>query len=748
MSYLQYALKEQKIPTSKKTKEWHVGMIYSFINFDSKFDTDRKLTQLNLWKDYYCIVDKEKQKNSQHVTNPYGYSLGLDWVAYPLIEGKLEQLVGEYMVRELRKKCYVINKRARAKKLDQIFSMITEELLRDVNSELEQSLGFVPETENPDMELPEDLEEFLSSDFKTESEEISDIILEVVLESKKEKSKLKNLFLDFLVQDEVIATIDEDEGHPSITRRDIFETKFDWHPEKEIQNNPQYIVFDKFIPYNEILNNFDLTKDEEKVLKNYVATINSGKEYSVSGTGYNDEYVFSRWFKQDVGSLNVRCVEMRWISKKKIQVKVSQNKQTGKDIYMFLEDDYKPRKNEKVSHIWIDEKRFCIMVGPDLVLDYGVIPEKNFRVDDIKTDKILAVGLRRNYPNGFNIVRSAAAKLKQLQDFASEILFELRLAMRRNNGRVLVYDAAQIPKHFLKTGGYSNAMNRVMHHAKKDQFLIINSQDRNSRYAFNQFTSIDMSTKGLMQDLFNMLALIEDLASKFLGVTPQREGNIKAYETVQGTERSVAQSTARTEIFFQPFEVFVQYLLENLLMKGKHVYKENEITPYIFGDLKTKFLRTTDPFFNDDIGVYIGEGYKEQKKKANIDRAAEIALANAQTHELILELTKVLNADFSSEAEKILKRAVNAMAKLREQEQQAMQKAEETRQQGENQRTEAEHNLKREGYDKDIRVASIKSNSDAYKANTNADTQKRIKAAELEQKYVQDRNKSGSSQKK
>src|SRR5690606_40155408 len=101
------------------------------------------------------------------------------------------------------------------------------------------------------------------------SEETSDIILEVVLEANKEKNKLKNLFLDYLVQDEVICTIDEKDGHPTINRRDIYECDFDWDPNEEIHNNHQYICFDKFISYNEILNEFDLTKEERSIIDSY-----------------------------------------------------------------------------------------------------------------------------------------------------------------------------------------------------------------------------------------------------------------------------------------------------------------------------------------------------------------------------------------------------------------------------------------------------------------------------------------------
>ena len=154
----------------------------------------------------------------------------------------------------------------------------------------------------------------------------------------------------------------------------------------------------------------------------------------------------------------------------------------------------------------------------------------------------------------------------------------------------MVYDASQIPKHFLKSGGHGNAINRVMHHAKKDGFLIINSEDKKSRNQFNQFTSLDMSTKGLMADLFNTLALIEDLSSKFIGISPQREGNIQKYDSVGGNERSVAQSTARTEIYFTPFESFVEVVLERILMKAKYVFEEGEIVEEIVREYNLKSI--------------------------------------------------------------------------------------------------------------------------------------------------------------
>ena len=684
-----YTIADQKIPEKQKDKEWHKQHIYSYALLDAKRSkSERLVQQMKCWKAYTCYHDSEHEKNSKPITSPYGLSLGMEWIVYPLVESKLEQMVGEFMTRGIKRKTYVINKRAITKKLNEMYDMIAEEILREVNQELEPALGFTPETPNPEKELPANLEEFFETGFKTSSEKVSDIILNQVLIGKKEISKVSELYLDFLLYDECLAYITERDGNPSIKKLNIFTDEIDIDPENEIQNNPQYLIFNRILSYNEIINNFQLNDDEIVQLQSYQNTIYRNPINDETDTlikdGYDCPGGSGYWFTNDDSNLRIRCVEMVWISQKKVSVKVSINSKTGKEIYKRVPDDYKKRKGDNVESIWVEQKRKCVMVGPDIVLEYGEDNERASRIDDPKKDSIFVVGLRRNNSINGNQIRSAASKLIQLQEFASECLFELRLAMRRNNGRVLVYDAAQIPKQFLKSGGYGNAINRVMHHAKKDQFLIINSMDKQSRYAFNQFTSLDMSTKGLMQDLFNVLALIEDLASKFIGLPPQRTGEVGQYESATGTERAVTQSTARTEVYVKPFENFLKFLFDKILIKGKYVYEENEICQYLFGDNLTKFFKVYPDYFQEDVGVYIADNFNEQRKKATIDAAAQQTLSNANTPELILSLIETLNADTAGESEAIFKQAVKSLNILKEQEQkfqaeQADKQAEATR---------------------------------------------------------------------
>ena len=725
-----YQLPNQKIKESLKNEEWHMSHVDSYITqTTSEHLISRRTEQKKAYNYYYCLNSVERKD----ITHPHGFYLGVPYEQYPLIESKIEQLVGEYLARKLKKKSYVINRRAKTAKLDAMFSDISEEILREVNKEFETDLGFTPTTENPEKELPQDIEQFYSKDYKTVSEQVSDDILRQVFDVKGQGKKIKDILIDFLVTEEAHAIISEENGHPSVLRVSPFDIETNLNPNEEINIDQDYYLFKRYYSKNELNNSFELTDEEEVLINSMFSTLSLNNAFSYSYMKGKDKYferINDEWF--------VLVTEMRWKSKKKMRVKSFINEKTGKEVYSILPEDYKKRKNDKIKTIWVDQKRYCIMAGPNICLDYGIDTEKFSRIDDIKKDTLPIVSLIRNYPNSQGIIRSVAKKLEQLQDFASEVLYEIRLAARRNPGKVFIYDTAQTPKQFLKgntESAFSSAMSRVQHHMKKDQMILINSHDKNVRNSFNQFTSLDLSNRGFIQEMSELLMLIEDLASKFTGMTPQREGQIQQYETTGGAERAVTQSTARTEIYFKPFDWFLEKVMEKVIMKAKYIYHENQISEYIFGDLKSKFFKIAPEFFQDDIGMYIGDSSLEQKRKNIIDSAATQALSQAQTPDLILNLIETLNADYASESEAIFKSGFAMMEKLKEDER-AFQ-AEQGRIAAEtaDKKVQSEEKLKRELFQNNIDVATIYANNKSYTENEKNNTQKTIKLADIEKEF-------------
>ena len=137
------------------------------------------------------------------------------------------------------------------------------------------------------------------------------------------------------------------------------------------------------------------------------------------------------------------------------------------------------------------------MIGPDMVLEWGQLKDQLKSIGNKKKRFIHVVGLNVNNNTGTNTVRSIAKKLKFLQDYASEILYEIKIAMRQVDGGVLVYDLSNIPKEWMRLG-ITKAIERVNYSIKKDRIMFINSADKKSTsYA----SSVQLSQKTRLGDL-------------------------------------------------------------------------------------------------------------------------------------------------------------------------------------------------------------------------------------------------------
>lgn len=748
MTYDQFELPNQRLSESKWTKKLyveHANRMIEYIGNDTY--TIRNELIAKYYRRYNCELSPKEQKVNESLTKQYGFDLGVEYMIYPLCEMVVDQMVGEYITTPMRKKLFSINKDAINSKLDEKVKYINEAIFREENKKLENELGFVPETESPDVDLPDDIDKFFAMDYKTIAEEVGDDITEQFLEVNKEKHKIKTLLQDYLISEQVIGWLDSKDGHPTIRRAKYDECYIDLNPDEEIQKDINIFAAFPFMTKNEILNKYDLDDQQFKELDEVFKKMASGKlndePFSFARRDGVDTYTncqtgvsYRDWY--DNNSKNrIRVMHMQWKSRKEIRAKVFINEHTGEETFKLLKSDEKPRNRDNVKTITIETIRFIEMIGPTLILRYGESKERLSFIDNKKKVTLPVVALIGRNTLYSGSIRSVVARVEQLQKIASDLLFELRLAMKSNDGRVIVYDAAQIPKQFLDAYGTKNALKRVMHHMKKDRMVIINSKDKNHRASFNQFTALDLSNRGQTQDIINALLLIEDLARKFVGLNKERQGEVGQYQTASGTDRAMLQSNARTEIYFNPFDEFFQDLLTKMLIKAKTVYKTGEVFQYVFGDLKAKFLTVYAEFFNSDLGVYFGDRFKDKKDKEVIDGAAMQSLSNASDKELILDLINVLQAESASESKAILEKGLATFQKLQEANAKAAQEAEKAKQEHELAIEDKRKEIADDRNQNNIDVAHIYADNKAYTENEKNSSQELMKLAEIGAKQLE-----------
>lgn len=701
-----YSFPEQDIPASKKDETWHkehAMNAVSFLNAQTYADSNEAFT--NLYDAYLGVLSEKQAKIIQKtLLEPYGANLGVPYMVYPLVKDKIDQIVGIYMERPIKNRPYTIDKESVARKLEYKLDLIEEEIFRELNTQFKEMTGIELDTNNPQIKLPNDIEEFMVKDYKSVEEDIANDITIQFLEVEKNKRLISDFLKHLLISEECHGKVFIDNGiikwraiHPKNKITDL-------DPNTNVNDNPNYFVEYRAMNENEILNTFQLTSDQKQKVKDYFKS-----DFLEQRSATGNEIDFNGWYVRDNKTNRVIVVEVDWKSRKTVKYIEDTNKHTGEPIVKKLPEDYKDKERDadRLRKLIIFEHRYCIMLGPDLVLEFGEREYRNSRKSNMRDIMLDTVSLKLNNTLGASGIQSVAAILLKLQDFASELLFTLRLTAKKNKGRIMVYDVAQTPREYLKNGDFNSGIHRMLHHATKDSMVFINSKDKASRYSFNQFTSVDLSNKEALQDIINALQIIESLADKWIGLSPEAQGDVGQYQTASGSDKAVKGSLIRLENIFMPFDNFLQSLLDKVLIKAKQNYKEGEITQFIFGDLKSKIIHFSEKFFLADFGMYFGYPNKDQYKKQIIDKAAETLLANAQAEEMILAAVRILAEDTASEAEAILVKAIDSKNKLLAQSQEQQSQMIQQQQKAQMEEKEKDRDVSREAHLKDVIVADI-----------------------------------------
>lgn len=726
---------DQTIPENKKNEEWHINHATSYVISDSNsFNPDSNDSMSKVLRAYLCIHNKEELKKIEAVTCPHGIPLGIEYQVYNLIEQKIEQFVGDYMDRPIIRKTYLMNSKAQNRKLDAKIDMLSEQIFREQAEAFKQKTGVEIGTPNPEMEIDEDIDDLFSSGrYKDSAEMVSDHLITKFLDVDRQSEVIKDFLVDYFLYDRTCGTVEIEDGKVVWKKDDAFLTDYDRDPEKNIQDDPEWYVKGKFMTENDIYNSFKLNKEEKLAIKdefvnfsNYTGSSN-GVSAGGKDLGANTGYGNSKWYVKDNSTFRIFVVDMSWKSPKKIRAKKWINKDE-KEVTSLINEKSRIKKDEEEVIEYVEYPRHCVMAGPNICLSYGLEENRMYSVQNPLKCRLNRVAIDRQNKIGVNVSRSVGQKLVEMQEWASDILFEIRFAMRRNKGKAFVYDTAQTPKAYLK--GKGSPLDRVMHHIGKDQIIFINSKERKNNYSFNQFTTVDLSQQNHIQSLIEGLTLVEELADKIIGFTPGRQGQADKYTTANNVDSQRKASFSRTEIYYRPFDEFLKSMLMIVLMKSKEAYRENEVIQYPLGDLAFKFLRITKEFFDSDIGLFFGDPSKDMRKKDIIDSIASQSLGAAQTPDMILSLIDILFEDTAIQAKNKLEKTVDAMKKMAE----AREKAANEAQQAAVQQKEADDARKddtvKRGQDTNVVIADIyadnKESTEAMKLNSN----ERIKLAE------------------
>ena len=708
MSYTNFP--RQLLSDKEKTKEWceqNLDAMSPYIaqHNNSLYVNDR-YKDIRNYQAYHGHFDP---KDYEHVTDQYGTPFPARMTNYNIIAPKIDLLTSEELRRPLETQVNSINKSPVKRKQDIKVGLVAEALLSEVKKEVNQTMG-MPIAENVmGMEIPDNIEEFMRYTYKEAIEETVEDGLNYLKERYRWKDLFRNGFRDLLVTGKVFYKTEVVNGDPTVRKIDPRNIAFDVSIESDYLDNAQWVVEQRWLGINQILDEYgeELTKEDVMELEK-MRHISSGDELA----HYNSNL---DWIQYDSSTgVKVRLIHGEWKSIRAIKVKISPNKYDPTNPFRkIVKDTYRPRKGEEVETKYVDDIWEATKIGGQIMVNCRRRPNQVRSVDDAGPASLSYVGCIHNLSSGR--VTSLVDVLKHIQMLYNVVMYHIELTLSRAGGKAVVYDVSQMPSNI------GMDMQTVLYHIKNDGIIPINSRDEGGvdTARFNQFQQVDFTLSNSVQQLMNLKLMLEQTAGQICGISPQREGAVSQYEAVGNVQRTVTQSNLVTESWFYQHSEVKKRVIEQVCNLMKVCWAEGKKAGYILGDGAFKMLKVLPDVALNDYGIFITEGGKEDAIKQAITQMAQSALQSGSIG--LLDVIKVLKSDTLTEAEHILENGLQEMQKQQKAAQEAQMQAQQAAAQEAQAQREHETSLKKLDVDGKVKAAEKLNEGKIAVANIQAD---------------------------
>lgn len=640
------ALPPQKVPFSKKTKEWRQACVNYYSNYRYTNGTTMRSNRFQKLVNYELYNGKVSHKDVEAICNPLGVdssSFPARFQHYDIISEPIRLLIGEEAKRPDN---HIVISEAP----DDI-NRKTEGLKKKILASLEQELmgAIDPSTIDPNNPPPTP-EEIL----KYERYSPSDMIESKANQMLKVLKKRLNTHLlfnqgwkDALIAGEEIYWVGILNGQPAMRRVNPVNLTVILDDDHTFIDDAIAVVEERNLTISSILDEYgDEITSSKQLDKLEKYTRGTFGVFNTAG-GFEPHYVedntngskvlvgvtpTNAWNGNNTNNYSIRVTRVEWISMKEVgelsytDIKTGEIYKETVDVDFELDAFKEIYPDAKVEWYWINEAWEGTKIGADIYV--GIKPKENQRrrMDNPYHCQLGYTGFIYEATNSQSV--SLIDRLKSYQYMYDILHYRLDLAFSKDGGKVFLMDLAQIPE------GHGIDIERWMFYLKETGIGFINSFEEGKKGAatgqlskFNQFQAIDLSLAQSIQQYINTLDYIKQQVYFVSGVTPQRLGAINSTELVGNVERSVAQSSLITEYLFEAHQEVKRRAYTALIEIAKIAYRDGLTAQYVLDDLGLQILQLEEnEFENSEFSVFVSFANKDNELKSKLDNLVQIAL--------------------------------------------------------------------------------------------------------------------------
>lgn len=723
----------QKVPMSKKTKEWKESCVDYIIGHSASSRNGNSRSREEEMQTYYDLYNSiYNEKDLKYVTNPFKQDDGFPATAqdYNIIKPKIDLLLGEETKRPFNFRVVRTSDIATSNLQDKAKQLLIDYVQASIMSKLgpEEQARYQEALQSGEIMTPEQIQKYLTKDYK----DIAEIAAQHSLNYLKQKLNVTHEFFkgwkDALIAGEEIYYVGVINGEPYVERVNPLSFSYEQSADLEFIHEAAWCCRKMNMSATEIYDRF-YDKMSEKQLNELLDMMDDGTRGGlnpqVRKTSLDYPHIKTRTINgfssnpfQNADNINVwHCC---WKSFKKIGFVTIINPETGAEEEFEVDESYKVTGREvNVEWTWIIEVWEGYRVGEDLYIGIQPVEYQHISADNPNSQKLPYTGVVYNNTN--SSPRSLVSMMKPLQYMYIVIWYRLELAMARDKGKVVTMDITQIPKsmnidvakwmHYLGALGV-NFVNPY------EEGWDIPGREGGKPSQFNQITALDLTMANTIDQYINLMDKIESMVSEITGVTKQREGAISSNELVGNVERSVVQSAHITEPLFWVHNQVKKEVLSMLLNTAKFAWKDSDkrCIHYVLDDATRAFLTLNDDFFYEDMDIFLDDSTKNQQQLEALKQLMQPAMQNGAS---LLDIAEIITMDNIN----MIKNRLEDIEQKRMEQQQAL---EEQQAQREQQMIQMQNEVKEE----ELMIKEAEMDLEKYKIDT--DNATKITVAQLQ----------------
>lgn len=713
---------QQRLPLSKKTKDWREKCVEAYINLSHNGLHDHK-SDLSILYDYYNgIIDEDDYR---YVLKPYGKSrknFPSKMRNYPIIKPIVDLLLGEKSKRPLNYTVTVQNANAVSEKEKAKQQAIYQNLqMQFLKVMAEQNPEMVDPNQLPEeIPMPEQIAEQFENNYVDNRAIKGQYAMTYIMQDQEVYDKLQKAWFHFLVAGEVYTHRGVRSSEPFYEILNPIDVDYDKDPDLEFVEDGDWALVRKYVHASTVIDHYYDVLTPEQVLE-----LEEPRHHDVDG------HLFYKTHDNDPNVYRNRLVEVvivYWKSRKRIGFLTYLDPETGTMEEIEVEDGFRmpaemKEAGAKVKYMWVNEVwegtridgRFYVNINPlanqRISLDNPSkckLPINGRKYSDINSRNVSLVSMGIAYQLNYNIYK-----------------YRLELSIARSKDIIAQFDINMIPKKW--------DMDKFMYYVEGTGIAWVDYNKEGIQLSPQHQSVLDMSIKTIQQYIMLLDSILQEW-EKLSGVSRQRQGEIGAYEGKASSQQAILQSSHITEDMFRKFSRLEQRDMQALLDYSKEAWLTGKKGQFVMPDGTTDFLDLDSmEHLESEYGIFVSDSGKDQLKLDQIKGLTQAMMQNGAKTSTVAE---ILDAESFPQIKEKLKAAERAQEQLEQAQQQAEQQAQQQAMQMEQAKIEQESLEKERDRQKDIEVALINAEARKDPAAENFNLQKMMQDFEAKQREL------------